>query len=465
MTKSKDIFGRIVGLDPAHMNTFLRLNEAKTNDQLQAESGYGNTVNHIQSLRKQGKVASVDLGGRTGYVINAEWFNKQPEADRHVFLESCGLGQKSTIVSESEASAKTQYWCLNFDHEICLQHGMQNNLWLMQYQYPDLLGNEFQGGNQKGATTRNWKRLGQIRPGDKVVAYLSGNKFFATGTVIAPRHKKSSTDKVDTIDDYIARQKSHRTQSGFVFYTDAFYENFDDPWRHPVQKLSRYAQRIDVDQWTHVAFEGVSVRGLGDLPPHELQMAAFKISSDLFDSIDEALSTVSSNEEASAKNSELPMITEADLMKAESNLVETGYFIPADLVDAREKVLAEIVKRRGQPKFRKALLKAYDSRCAVTRCDAEFALEAAHIIPYCGDDSDHVSNGLLLRADIHTLFDLGLLRIHPETLKVHLCPELQGSSYSKHNGQKIEVPKNSKACPNADAFRRRWQAYTEENGT
>ena len=194
-------------------------------------------------------------------------------------------------------------------------------------------------------------------------------------------------------------------------------------------------------------------------------MAAFKISSDLFDSIDEALSTVSSNEEASAKNSELPMITEADLRKAESNLVETGYFIPADLVDAREKVLAEIVKRRGQPKFRKVLLKAYDSRCAVTRCDAEFALEAAHIIPYCGDDSDHVSNGLLLRADIHTLFDLGLLRIHPETLKVHLCPELQGSSYSKHNGQKIEVPKNSKACPNADAFRRRWQAYTEENGT
>ena len=76
--------------------------------------------------------------------------------------------------------------------------------------------------------------------------------------------------------------------------------------------------------------------------------------------------------------------------------------------DLRTRAHREITVRRGQKKFRKALFAAYRNRCAVTGSSVYFVLEAAHIDRYFGDHSNHVTNGLLLRADLHTLFDLQL---------------------------------------------------------
>ncbi|HUZ56031.1 MAG TPA: HNH endonuclease [Streptosporangiaceae bacterium] len=56
-----------------------------------------------------------------------------------------------------------------------------------------------------------------------------------------------------------------------------------------------------------------------------------------------------------------------------------------------------------------ALMAAYSGRCAVTGCTVQAVLEAAHLRPYRGPDSNVTGNGLLLRADIHTLLDLQLL--------------------------------------------------------
>jgi putative restriction endonuclease len=55
--------------------------------------------------------------------------------------------------------------------------------------------------------------------------------------------------------------------------------------------------------------------------------------------------------------------------------------VPANDYDARERVQRQIRQRRGQAGFRVALLSAYGNRCAITRCDAVEALEAAHIQP------------------------------------------------------------------------------------
>ena len=82
-----------------------------------------------------------------------------------------------------------------------------------------------------------------------------------------------------------------------------------------------------------------------------------------------------------------------------------GQSDPGGIEDARTRVLSSIVRRRGQPLFRKRLLKAYDRRCAFTGCAVEALLEAAHIVPYRGSDTNHIANGLLLRADLHTLFE------------------------------------------------------------
>lgn len=107
--------------------------------------------------------------------------------------------------------------------------------------------------------------------------------------------------------------------------------------------------------------------------------------------------------------------------------------------DARERIIAAITLRRGQPKFRRQLLDAYEGRCAITGCDAEAALEASHIIPYGGEHSNTLENGILLRADIHTLFDLNLITIDPTRMTVILAPELEDTVYSELKGLRLDA--------------------------
>jgi hypothetical protein len=102
---------------------------------------------------------------------------------------------------------------------------------------------------------------------------------------------------------------------------------------------------------------------------------------------------------------------------------KTGY-VPTG-IDSRIVVTAQIRLRRGQYKFREALLARYGRRCVVTGSSIVALLEAAHISPFRGEDDNHEENGLLLRADIHTLFDLNLLGIDPETLRVKLHPSIR----------------------------------------
>jgi len=73
---------------------------------------------------------------------------------------------------------------------------------------------------------------------------------------------------------------------------------------------------------------------------------------------------------------------ETDRLLKEAELrIESEAFDPESILDARERVLASIVRRRGQAEFRKKLLAAYRGRCAVSGCDVEDVLEAAHIVP------------------------------------------------------------------------------------
>ncbi|MGK5521449.1 HNH endonuclease [Micromonospora sp. URMC 107] len=84
---------------------------------------------------------------------------------------------------------------------------------------------------------------------------------------------------------------------------------------------------------------------------------------------------------------------------------------PASLPEGRRRRLAEVTARQGQADFRRRLILAYGGRCAITDCDVEVVLQAAHISPYDGPSTNRVTNGLLLRADLHNLFDRGYLWI------------------------------------------------------
>jgi len=129
-----------------------------------------------------------------------------------------------------------------------------------------------------------------------------------------------------------------------------------------------------------------------------------------------------------------------------------GEFDPNAQQDSRLKVVAAVHRRQGAPRFRRALLTAYDGRCAMTRYDAPQALEAAHIIPYRGPQTNHVANGLLLRADMHDLFDLGLVAVESDSMKLLLAGELAGTMYEPYHGEALWVPDEVELRPNAEAL-------------
>jgi hypothetical protein len=125
---------------------------------------------------------------------------------------------------------------------------------------------------------------------------------------------------------------------------------------------------------------------------------------------------------------------------------------PMSAEDAREKVLAEIYRRRGQMRFRNSLLDAFDGKCAITGCTERQVLEAAHIRPYRGEHTNMPGNGLLLRADIHALFDLNLIAINPKG-RVWVSPSLKEPLYSGLAGARLRPVTNKKWQPRAELLK------------
>lgn len=127
-------------------------------------------------------------------------------------------------------------------------------------------------------------------------------------------------------------------------------------------------------------------------------------------------------------------------------------FDPASVEDGRSRILGMVRRRQGQAAFRRLLLEAYERRCAISGCDVEAVLQAAHIHPYLGSGTNAVSNGLLLRADLHTLFDLGLIRI-AEDGRAIVSDDLKGTPYFEFQGVAINRPAQPYARPSPLALR------------
>lgn len=95
-------------------------------------------------------------------------------------------------------------------------------------------------------------------------------------------------------------------------------------------------------------------------------------------------------------------------------------------IDSSAKAIAS---RIGQAQFREALFENYGRKCMITGEEIDTVIEAAHIRPYSKDHNFDVENGLLLRSDLHTLFDLGLLVINPDTFDVVFDDSVKKTPY------------------------------------
>lgn len=137
---------------------------------------------------------------------------------------------------------------------------------------------------------------------------------------------------------------------------------------------------------------------------------------------------------------------------------ETTYF-PSD-EDSRVAVFRRIKARRGQRDFRNALRTRHGDRCMISGCSLLDVVEAAHIKPYRGLHDNDPANGLLLRADLHTLFDLDFIGIEPDTLTVRVHPDAKAAGYGKFDGRELIC---GAAQPSSESLALRWKKFQQKN--
>lgn len=111
--------------------------------------------------------------------------------------------------------------------------------------------------------------------------------------------------------------------------------------------------------------------------------------------------------------------------------------------------------RLGQGAFRVLVTDAYHRRCAVTGERTLPVLEAAHIKPYARSGPNLLQNGILLRSDLHKLFDIGYLTVTPD-LRVEVSKRIKeeyenGREYYAHQGQRLDnLPNQTNERPSRE---------------
>jgi hypothetical protein len=151
-------------------------------------------------------------------------------------------------------------------------------------------------------------------------------------------------------------------------------------------------------------------------------------------------------------------LDESDAASTADALIDVSTPFVATMTDTRDTVLRSIRIRRGQKAFRDKLIRRYGPRCVASGCELMDIIEAAHIDPYRGKNDNHPENGLLLRADLHTLFDLNLMGIDPDGLTLRFHPKIKDNTYRCLDGRSLRL---SGLAPPAHApIKRRWDAYT-----
>lgn len=123
---------------------------------------------------------------------------------------------------------------------------------------------------------------------------------------------------------------------------------------------------------------------------------------------------------------------------------------------------AVITPRLGQGAFRVMVTDFYERHCAVTREKSLPVLEAAHIKPVAEKGTHRIGNGLLIRSDIHRLFDRGYVTVTPD-YQFRVSHRLKddfdnGEVYYRMNGEEIWIPREASRRPDREMLE--WHADT-----
>ena len=113
-------------------------------------------------------------------------------------------------------------------------------------------------------------------------------------------------------------------------------------------------------------------------------------------------------------------------------------------------------RRMGQGTFQAVVLDAYGRQCAITAERAVPALDAAHIRPFAQNPVHEIDNGLLLRSDVHRLFDAGYITVTPE-YRVEASQRMRedfndGENYLRLHGSRVSVPQAEDQRPSREVL-------------
>ena len=93
--------------------------------------------------------------------------------------------------------------------------------------------------------------------------------------------------------------------------------------------------------------------------------------------------------------------------------------------------------REGQEAFKQEIIAVHGPACMISGCEVLAVIEAAHIKPFRGVIDNSLGNGLLLRSDIHKLFDDLLLGVNPNTLEIKVADSILHSEYGQFDGIRL----------------------------
>ncbi|MDC4339662.1 HNH endonuclease, partial [Acinetobacter baumannii] len=127
-----------------------------------------------------------------------------------------------------------------------------------------------------------------------------------------------------------------------------------------------------------------------------------------------------------------PLPTISTPPKADPTLSQTFF-------QKRERKTVSILSRPQQQKFRKDLLTVQPT-CILSGVKAPNVLQACHIIPVKNHGSDSINNGIILRSDLHILYDIGDIKIM-EDGSINISDQLAADPYySKSLPKRISIP-------------------------
>ncbi len=112
--------------------------------------------------------------------------------------------------------------------------------------------------------------------------------------------------------------------------------------------------------------------------------------------------------------------------------------------------------RLGQGAFRILVTDNYRRRCAISGERTLPALDAAHIRPFADGGRHEASNGILMRRDIHSLFDLGYVTVSPD-MRFEVSKKIReeyenGRHYYALHGTNIMLPDDVRKHPERTAL-------------